>query len=82
MSQQAFTFGHPIVTIESQDAPIDWSIYLRLDGSVPGELNRGKCQYCGKDKVSIMRWIRDKGYLVEYLCIGNKSSECSGRWVL
>ena len=82
MSQQVFNFGHPIVEVPSQSTPINWSTYLKLDGSVPSELHRGKCRDCGRDMVSIMRYITGKGFLVEYLCVGNKSGECNYQEVL
>lgn len=81
MSQQVFNFGHPIVEVPSPSTPIYWAVYLKLDGTVPFELHRGKCS-CGKDMISIMRYITGRGYLVEYLCVGNKSGECDYKEVL
>ena len=82
MSQQVFNFGHPIVEVPSQAAPIEWSIYLKLDGTVPPELHRGQCRDCGRDMVSVMRYVTGRGYLIEYLCIGNRDSSCMYQEVL
>lgn len=82
MSQQVFNFGHPIVEVPSQSTPIDWAIYLKLDGTVPRDLHRGQCRDCGKDMISIMRYITGRGFLTEYLCVGNKTNECDYKEVL
>lgn len=82
MSQQVFNFGHPIVEVPSPDAPIDWAIYLKLDGTVPFELHRGKCPDCNKDKVSIMRYVTGRGFYTQYLCVGNHDLSCDYQEVL